>query len=143
MTRSTSRQSGVTPIAVNRGGINAVGALRGLRITRAIRAVRAPFMAVTLLLAFGIAQANPFPKGMAATGKTLHDPRCVSCHNSMFPDKNGTQLYSDDMFRKSTNVAQLRGMIEFCNNRTQSGWFEEEIQHVGRYLNDTYYKFKN
>lgn len=75
-------------------------------------------------------------------GKKLHDPRCVACHNSMFPDKNGTQLYSDDMFRKSTNVAQLRGMIEFCNNRTQSGWFEEEIQHVGRYLNDNYYKFK-
>jgi hypothetical protein len=33
-------------------------------------------------------------------------------------------------------------MIEFCNSRTNSGWFEEEILHVGRYLNDTYYKFK-
>jgi mono/diheme cytochrome c family protein len=85
--------------------------------------------------------ANPFPKGNAATGKKLHDPRCVSCHNSMFPDKNGTQLYSDEMFRKATNIAQLRGMIEFCNNRTKAGWFEEEIQHVGRYLNDNYYKF--
>ncbi|MBU3724457.1 MAG: cytochrome c [Burkholderiaceae bacterium] len=88
------------------------------------------------------ASANPFPKGDVATGKKLHDPRCVSCHNSMFPDKNGTQLYSDEMFRKSTNAAQLRGMIEFCNTRTNSGWFEEEIQHVGRYLNDSYYKFK-
>ncbi len=41
------------------------------------------------------ASANPFPKGNAASGKKLHDPRCVSCHNSMFPDKDGTQLYSD------------------------------------------------
>jgi hypothetical protein len=87
------------------------------------------------------AQANPFPKGQAAIGKKLHDPRCVSCHNSMFPDKDGTQLYSD-MFRKADTAAKLRGMIEFCNTRTNSGWFEEEIQHVGRYLNDTYYKFK-
>lgn len=100
--------------------------------------------AVALMAAIGMplsAAANPFPKGVAATGKKIHDPKCVACHNSMFPDKNGTQLYSDDMFRKSTNVAQLRGMIEFCNNRTKAGWFEEEIQHVGRYLNDSYYKF--
>lgn len=86
-------------------------------------------------------QANPFPKGNAATGKKLHDPRCVSCHNSMFSDKDGSQLYSD-MFRKADTVGKLKGMIEFCNNRTNSGWFEEDIQHVGRYLNDTYYKFK-
>jgi len=87
------------------------------------------------------ASASPFPKGNAASGKKLHDPRCVSCHNSMFPDKDGTQLYSD-LFRKTDSAAKLRGMIEFCNSRTNSGWFEEEIQHVGRYLNDTYYKFK-
>lgn len=107
-----------------------------------LRNVAAAGLVLVLSLAGIAAHANPFPKGNAATGKKLHDPRCVACHNSMFPDKNGTQLYSDDMFRKSTNIAQLRGMIEFCNNRTQSGWFEEEIQHVGRYLNDSYYKFK-
>ncbi len=87
------------------------------------------------------AHANCFPKGNAAAGKKLHDKGCVTCHNSMFPDKDGTQLYSD-LFRKADSVAKLRGMIEFCNNRTKSGWFEEEIQHVGRYLNDTYYQFK-
>ena len=101
--------------------------------------------AILLCLAVAIApqsaSANPFPRGNAASGKKLHDPRCVSCHNSMFPDKDGTQLYSD-LFRKADSVAKLRGMIEFCNSRTNSGWFEEEIQHVGRYLNDTYYKFK-
>jgi mono/diheme cytochrome c family protein len=84
---------------------------------------------------------HPFPKGVAAMGKKLHDPKCVTCHNSMFPDGDGRQLYSD-LFRKADTPAKLRGMIEFCNNRTQAGWFEEEIQHVGRYLNDTYYEFK-
>ncbi len=85
--------------------------------------------------------ANPFPKGNAVVGKKLHDPRCMTCHNSMFPDKDGTQLYSD-LFRKMDTPAKLKGMIEFCNNRTNSGWFEEDIQHVARYLNDTYYQFK-
>ncbi len=93
------------------------------------------------LAVVGPAAANPFPKGNAALGKKLHDPRCVACHNSMFPDKDGTQLYSD-LFRKMDTPAKLKGMIEFCNNRTNSGWFEEDIQHVARYLNDTYYQFK-
>lgn len=103
--------------------------------------VRTTLVALCMLGVSSLALANPFPKGDAVKGKKIHDPGCVSCHNSMFPDQNGTQLYSDDMFRKSTTIAELRGMIEFCNNRTNSGWFEEEIQHVGRYLNDTYYKF--
>ncbi len=106
-----------------------------------VRRVASAAAVLVLVGSATAAWANPFPKGNAATGKKLHDPRCVSCHNSMFPDKNGTQLYSDEMFRKATNIAQLRGMIEFCNNRTKAGWFEEEIQHVGRYLNDNYYKF--
>lgn len=106
-----------------------------------LQAVGSITFATMLLVAGSLAHANPFPKGDAATGKKLHDPRCVSCHNSMFPDKDGTQLYSD-MFRKMDSPVKLKGMIEFCSNRTSSGWFEEDIQHVGRYLNDQYYKFK-
>lgn len=87
------------------------------------------------------ALANPFPKGDAAKGKQLHAKQCTSCHNSMFPDKDGTQLYSD-MFRKVDSVPKLKGMLEYCNSQTKAGWFEEEMQHVGRYLNDNYYKFK-
>ena len=115
--------------------------MKPIRSAGLLRRVIGISAAALLAMSASAALANPFPKGNAAAGKKLHDPRCMSCHNSMFPDKNGTQLYSDDMFRKATNGAQLRGLIEFCNNRTQSGWFEEEIQHVGRYLNDNYYKF--
>lgn len=86
------------------------------------------------------AQAAPFAKGNLATGKALHDKSCASCHNSMMPDGKGEELYSE-FSRKSTNLAQLKGMVEFCANRTNSGWFEEEIEHVSRYLNETYYKF--
>lgn len=95
------------------------------------------------VFALGVASAwaNPFPKGSAAEGKKLHDAKCAGCHNTMFPDKDGRQLYSD-LFRKVETAPALRGMITACANRSRAGWFEEEIEHVGRYLNDTHYKFK-
>jgi len=86
------------------------------------------------------ASAQPFPSGVVAKGQGLHAAKCVSCHNSMMPDGKGEELYSE-FARKMTNAAGLKGMVEFCANRTKSGWFEEEIVHVSRYLNDTYYKF--
>ena len=85
--------------------------------------------------------ANPFPKGNAAAGKKLHDAKCAQCHNTMFPDKDGTQLYSD-LFRKMENPRALQGMVQVCATRSNAGWFDEEILNVTRYLNDTYYQFK-
>ena len=86
------------------------------------------------------AQAAPFAKGTLATGKALHDKSCASCHNSMMPDGKGSEIYSED-FRKMRNLAQVKTMIEVCASRSRAGWFEEEIEHAGRYLNDTYYKY--
>lgn len=86
------------------------------------------------------AQAAPFAKGNLAAGKALHDKSCASCHNSMMPDGKGAEIYSED-FRKMQNIAQVRTMIEVCASRSRAGWFEEEIEHVGRYLNDTYYQY--
>lgn len=93
-------------------------------------------------LAASTVYAAPFSKGNLATGKALHDKTCAACHNSMMPDGKGSEIYSDD-FRKMQNIAQVRTMIEVCASRSRAGWFEEEIEHVGRYLNDTYYKYKN
>ena len=98
-------------------------------------------LACVLGLFSSVAVAQPFPKGVVAKGQALHAAKCVSCHNSMMPDGKGEELYSE-FARKMTTVAQLKGMVEFCANRTRSGWFEEEINHVSRYLNDTYYQFK-
>lgn len=87
------------------------------------------------------AHANPFPKGDAKIGKKLHDAKCAGCHNTMFPDKDGTQLYSD-MFRKLDSAAGVKGMVAACAQRSNAGWFDEEVIHASRYLNDSYYKFK-
>lgn len=94
-----------------------------------------------LAFSAGAAWANPFANGKAADGKRLHEAKCASCHNTMFPDKDGTQLYSD-LFRKVENPKGLLAMVTMCASRSNAGWFEEEIMHASRYLNDTYYKFK-
>lgn len=90
---------------------------------------------------FASAQTSPFAKGNAQQGKALHQAQCVSCHNSMMPGNKGEELY-DEFNRKVKTVTQLRAMVEFCANRSNSGWFDEEITSVSRYLNDTYYKYK-
>ena len=101
---------------------------------------------VTVLVAFGLAcgatgaQAALFAKGNAAIGAKLHAKTCASCHNSMMPDGKGEELYSED-FRKMTDAGKLKSMVQFCATRTNSGWFDEEIEHVSRFLNDNYYKF--
>ena len=97
-------------------------------------------MGLTAALVVTSACAQPFPNGKAEVGKPLHDKTCVACHNSMMPGGKGADLYSED-FRKVNSVAGLQGMVEMCATRTRSGWFPEEIEHVSRYLNDSYYRF--
>jgi mono/diheme cytochrome c family protein len=100
---------------------------------------------VLLALAVGpwaSASAAPlFPKGDTAKGQALHQQKCASCHNSMMPDGKGEELYSED-FRKMKSASELRTMVEFCANRSRAGWFEEEIEHASRFLNDRFYQFK-
>ncbi|MFM1859035.1 MAG: hypothetical protein RL133_535 [Pseudomonadota bacterium] len=100
-----------------------------------------PILALIVFAPAVGALANPFAKGNLQQGKALHEAKCVSCHNSMMPGNKGEELY-DEFNRKMKTTAQLKGMVEFCANRTKSGWFDEEIVSVSRYLNDTYYKLK-
>jgi mono/diheme cytochrome c family protein len=97
-------------------------------------------VACSLVLLANGAQAALFAKGNAEIGAKLHAKTCASCHNSMMPNGKGEELYSED-FRKMTDAGKLKAMVQFCATRTNSGWFDEEIEHVSRYLNDNYYKF--
>jgi mono/diheme cytochrome c family protein len=111
-----------------------------MHMTKTLSLIASSVLALGLASAV-TAQAAQFPKGNAAMGKKLHDAKCAACHNTMFPDKDGTQLYSD-LFRKVDSPAGLRAMVTMCANRSNAGWFDEEIEHAARYLNDTYYQFK-
>ena len=90
-------------------------------------------IALSILLASPLIFAAPFEKGDPKIGKTLHDKSCVACH--------GTQVYSRPD-RKTKTPAQLAARISGCNANTGAGWFPEEEQHVGAYLNQTFYRFK-
>jgi hypothetical protein len=77
--------------------------------------------------------AAPFEKGDPAKGHALHEKNCTACH--------GTEVYTRKE-RKVKTAGQLAGRISGCNANTGAGWFPEEEQHVGAYLNQTFYKFK-
>lgn len=96
---------------------------------------------LTVLACASSAWANPFPAGNREHGRSLHASKCVSCHNSMMPGNRGEELY-DEFNRKVKTISQLRGMVDFCANRTKTGWFDEEVISVSRYLNDQHYQFK-
>jgi len=94
-----------------------------------------------MLAASTSAPANPFPMGDPAEGRKLHEKSCASCHNSMYNDRNGLQLYSSD-HRKAASASFLRQRVEACASQVGAGWFDEEIDHVSRWLNDEFYRFK-
>jgi len=78
----------------------------------------------------------------ATEGEQLHQKSCVSCHNGMFPAGKGELIYSAD-FRKIKQLAHLRQRVETCASRVNAGWFEEEIDSVARWLNQSFYQFQS
>lgn len=68
--------------------------------------------------------AEPHP------GKVLHDDaNCMKCH--------AAKAYNPE---KSTSYPKLVAAVSFCNNNLNVGWFDDEIEEVADYLNQTYYK---
>lgn len=94
--------------------------------------MKLPILLLMTLVAVPVSAA-PFDKGNPKAGQALHDKSCVACH--------GTQVYSRKD-RKVKTSAQLAARISGCNANTGAGWFPEEEQHVGAYLNQTFYRFK-
>lgn len=93
-----------------------------------------------LMLLAAPASANPFSKGDATIGKTLHDKSCLSCHVSMVGG-DGSAIYSR-LERKVKTSAQLQARIRACNTNAGANWFPDEENHVAAYLNQQYYHFK-
>ena len=84
----------------------------------------------------------PFDEGNTKNGNVLHGENCRSCHDSMFPNGKGDDIYDEDL-RKIKSSKALYSMVEFCATNNGLGWFEEENTDVSKYLNQTFYKFEN
>jgi cytochrome c553 len=69
----------------------------------------------------------------AGHGKTLVQDNCTSCHD------DGVYTRKD---RKVTSLAGLGKQVRRCELSLGLQWFDDDVDDVVAYLNDTYYKFR-
>jgi mono/diheme cytochrome c family protein len=74
-------------------------------------------------------------------GKALHQQHCAgSCHASITGgDPDG--LYTRPN-RRVTTLEGLHKQVRRCELSLGLKWFDEDIDNVAAYLNDTFYRFK-
>lgn len=69
------------------------------------------------------ASAEPHP------GKALHESgECMKCHTA--------KPYNP---QKTDSYAKLVKTVQFCNDNLNAGMFEDEVEQLADYLNNTYY----
>ena len=88
---------------------------------------------ITLLaLGLGLSAQAALP-GNATMGKQLHEANCIKCHDA------GVYTRKD---RKIDSVAALSEQMGACSHAAQVILTDDEQQHLVKYLNERYYKFK-
>lgn len=96
---------------------------------------------LTLLTLVATAQASPFAKGDAATGKKLFDQhKCNSCHASKLGGDGNAMFTRAD--RKIQSAGSLATQITRCSINLGLDLFPEDEENIGAYLNNNFYKFK-
>jgi cytochrome c5 len=66
------------------------------------------------------------------SGKELHDANCISCHDS-------SKYTRAD--HKMQDFAMLSAQVKRCDANLGAKLFDEDIDKIINYMNDTYYKF--
>jgi cytochrome c2 len=96
---------------------------------------------ILILLAAATAQAEPFAKGNAETGKQLvvkYD--CNSCHKGKMGG-DGSAIYTRAN-RVVTSADNLIDRMEQCSGAIGKQLTEQEKLDLAAHLNKTYYHFK-
>lgn len=86
-----------------------------------------------LLLCLLAVVSSPSFAADIENGKALHNENCVRCHQP--------EIYTREK-RMVNSYAELHEQVRQCEIMAEMGWFEEEIDDVTTYLNETYYKFE-
>jgi mono/diheme cytochrome c family protein len=89
------------------------------------------FSSVGLLTALTLPAGATLAADIAA-GEQLHAKHCGQCH--------GTEVYTRED-RKMNDYAALEQQVRRCEQNIGLKWFEEDVENVAAYLNQTYYKF--
>ena len=66
-------------------------------------------------------------------GDELHFDHCTGCHDeSVYTREN----------RNVNDLERLNLQVHFCKNTIGLSWFDEDVDDVVEFLNQTYYHFK-
>ena len=65
-------------------------------------------------------------------GAKLHQDKCMQCHDS--------GVYTREQ-RRVTSLQGLREQVKRCELSLGLTWFDDQIEDVVQYLNDSYYNF--
>ena len=77
--------------------------------------------------------AAPHAFAGAERGKQLHDKKCMKCHdNGVYTREN----------RFISSREALKRQVQRCNLNVGAQWFDEDVNDVVLYLNESFYKFK-
>ena len=93
-----------------------------------------PLLSLTLLTRAAFASEVDLKNG-----KELHEMHCNSCHQSMF-NGSAEEIYTRND-RKMANYSMLQNQVQRCVLNLRLKWFEDELNNVSQYLNQTYYQF--
>jgi cytochrome c553 len=89
---------------------------------------------IQTLLAVGILSlSSNTPAVDVNHGKTLQQQNCMACHDD--------GMYTRDA-RKVTTLGGLHKQVKRCELTLGLKWFDEDINDVAAYLNESFYKFK-
>ena len=84
------------------------------------------FLAVSILSFSPLAQAD------MDEAKQMVAENCLSCHGSEVYTRDDRMVHSFD---------SLITMVNRCNVNLNTGWFDDEVETVARYLSEHYYGF--
>jgi len=69
-------------------------------------------------------------------GKEIHDESCLSCHMG-----NHDEAFYMRKDRKMKSQKGLMTMIRMCDAQIGTSLFDEDMEEIGKYLNNSFYKF--
>ena len=80
-----------------------------------------------------LAATTTLPAADLAKGKALVAENCTKCHNE--------RVYTRAN-RRVTTLDGLDAQVRRCEQSLGLKWFDDDIENVAAYLNQTYYHFK-
>jgi len=91
------------------------------------------FVAITSTFSLTPAWATTDRAPDVAHGKTLHDKKCMSCHDNHQYTRPNRIIHTFE---------DLRARVEFCDSAANARFSSDDLNDVVEYLNINFYKFR-